>query len=463
MSVSRKGARVRATAAEIVDAVVTDGRSLDAAIENLEANVAEDDRSLLRNICFGAVRNHWQLREWASKLVNRPLKKRDSVVAALLDVGLFQLSGTRIPDHAVVSQTVEAARLLRRPKLAGLVNAVLRRFVRDNVASSDAGSDEARCNHPQWLIDAIRRDWPDDWQDIIAANNERAPMWLRANASKGSAEDYLERLEAADIGASLFAAAENAILLDEPRNVSELLGFDEGAASVQDAAAQFAAPWLLAGDSGRTRRPGRILDACAAPGGKTGHLLELGVTELTSIDKDEKRLADVARTLDRLDFNATVRLADASNPEEWWDRKPFDGILLDAPCSASGVIRRHPDIKLLRRETDIDGLRELQTAFLGALWPLLAPGGRLLYATCSVLAAENDDVVGAFLAATPDAQENDMLQNNNIRDVMRPKGCGYQILPGTAGMDGFYYACLEDILRWPVPDSTGVCRRYVVP
>ncbi|MFQ5609529.1 MAG: 16S rRNA (cytosine(967)-C(5))-methyltransferase, partial [Woeseiaceae bacterium] len=240
-------------------------------------------------------------------------------------------------------------------------------------------------------------------------------------------------------GASAFAGAEHAVRLDEPQAVADLPGFADGDVSVQDAAAQLAAPWLLAGGGDR------ILDACAAPGGKSCHLLELGGSgiELTCVDRDEMRLGDVTANLARLGLNATVLPADASNPEEWWDRKPFDAILLDAPCSASGVIRRHPDIKLLRRETDVATLSALQGELLGTLWGLLVPGGRLLYATCSVLAAENDDVVNAFLAATPGAQENDMLQNNNIRDVMRRKACGYQVLPGTAGLDGFYYACLE--------------------
>ena len=211
---------------------------------------------------------------------------------------------------------------------------------------------------------------------------------------------------------------------------------------MQDAAAQLAAPWLLFTDEGLE---GRVLDACAAPGGKSAHLLEAakGRIELTSVDIDAGRAQDIEASLVRLGLVATVLTADASNPGEWWDGKPFDGILLDAPCSASGVIRRHPDIKLLRRASDIEALAALQARLLRKLWPLLAPGGRLLYVTCSVLAAENDAVVGDFLDATPDARENTMLQNNNIRDVMRRKACGYQVLPGTAGMDGFFYACLE--------------------
>ncbi|MFQ5610268.1 MAG: transcription antitermination factor NusB, partial [Woeseiaceae bacterium] len=205
MAANRKGARVRATAAEIVDAVVNAGRSLDATIELNENKVAADDRSLLRHLCFGSIRHHWRLREWAGQLVDRPIRQRDSVIAALLDVGLFQLSGTRIPAHAAVSQTVEAARLLRRPALAGLLNAVLRRFVRDEMAESEPVSAEARYNHPDWIIAAIRKDWPDDWQDVLTANDERAPLWLRANAARGNAQNYLDRLSSAGTGASAFA------------------------------------------------------------------------------------------------------------------------------------------------------------------------------------------------------------------------------------------------------------------
>jgi 16S rRNA (cytosine967-C5)-methyltransferase len=230
----------------------------------------------------------------------------------------------------------------------------------------------------------------------------------------------------------------DAVRLDEPVTVEELPGFTDGDVSVQDAAAQIAARWVM------VDKPARVLDACAAPGGKSGHLLELGADELelTAIDSDADRIERVRENHDRLGVNATITLADASKPEEWWDGRPFDAILLDAPCSATGVIRRHPDIKLLRRASDIVTLSALQGEILSALWCLLAQGGRLLYVTCSVLAAENNDVVQGFLEANDDATEDIVLPNNNIRDLMHRKACGYQILPGTANMDGFYYACL---------------------
>jgi 16S rRNA (cytosine967-C5)-methyltransferase len=432
------GARTRAVAAEIVDAVISGGRSLDAAIGEYETQVGADDRSLLRMLCFGTLRNHWRLQAWIGQLVNRPLKKRDSVVNALLAVGLFQLCDTRIPDHAAVSQTVEAARQLRRPKLAGLLNACLRRFQRENLAAQAYDDDEVRWNHPHWLIKTLRKDWPDEFETILDANNARAPMWLRSNSAHQSAELYRQRLQAEGIDAGLLEGVPDALRLAEPQAVELLPGFAQGDASVQDAAAQVAAPWLM------SQGPERVLDACAAPGGKSGHLLELGGAgfALTALDNDAKRIARIRENHERLGFDATIVCGDASKPEEWWDGTPYEAILLDAPCSATGVIRRHPDIKLLRRATDIGELSALQGAILSALWPLLAPGGRLLYVTCSVLEAENNGVVQGFLESTDEAMEDTLLPNNNIRDLMRRRACGYQILPGTADMDGFYYACL---------------------
>jgi 16S rRNA (cytosine967-C5)-methyltransferase len=441
VSDKKKGAKLRATAAQVVDAVVAGGRSLDAALLDAEDRVLAEDRALLRLLSYGALRQHWLLQSWIDKLLDRPLKKRDSVVNALLAVGLYQISDTRIPDHAVVSATVEAARLLKRPKHASLINAILRKFLRDRNFEQQPSNEEAKHNHPQWLLDALAADWPDDWRSIVSANNARAPMWVRVNARYGSAGDYIERLKADGIEAELLAAAPQAVRLVEPRPVATLPGFADGQVSVQDAGAQLGAAWLLQG------LDGRILDACAAPGGKSGHLLELAGagTALTCVDIDESRLASVAENLERLRLDATLIAADASNPEEWWDGEPFGAILLDAPCSASGVIRRHPDIKLLRRSTDIKALARLQSKMLDALWPLLAPGGRMLYVTCSVLATENDNVVARFLANNDDAQEDQVLQNYNIRDLMRDKACGQQILPGTAGLDGFYFAGLVKV------------------
>ena len=442
-----EGARLRAAAATAVDDVAGQGRSLDDAIAAAEAGLPAVDRPALRLIAYGTVRRYFRIRGWIDALLKRPLRRRDRIVDALLASGLYQLAETRMPDHAVVSATVGAARLLGRPKLAGLVNAVLRRALRDRIFEAEPSNEEARYDHPRWLIEAIREDWPDDWKDMLAANNERAPMWLRVNPTSGTTADYRDRLAREGMPADALPGVPGALRLAEPVPVEALPGFAEGHASVQDAAAQLAAPWALAAIPGDPGRVVRVLDACAAPGGKSGHLKELGgdSLDLTCIDVDGARLAAVGTNLARLGFDATLVEGDASNPEEWWDERPFDAILVDAPCSATGVIRRHPDIKLNRRRADVARLAATQAALLDALWPLLAPGGRLLYATCSVLAAENDAIVGAFLERHADAGENDLLQDNNIRDLMRSKGRGVQVLPGTAGLDGFFFAALGKV------------------
>ncbi|MEE8345080.1 MAG: 16S rRNA (cytosine(967)-C(5))-methyltransferase RsmB [Woeseiaceae bacterium] len=447
MDEKKTGARTRARAAEAVDAVVNQGRSLDTALAQAEAGINPSERGLARALCYGTLRFHWRLRSQVSALLDRPLKAKDSVIESLIAVGIYQLTDTRIPDHAAVSMTVEASRVLRRPKYASLINAVLRNFVRKNLQAAEPVDDEARYSHPAWLLERLRCDWPDHWLEIVEAGNRQAPMWLRVNINRQSQAGYIKELKEsgqfADDAAShqVIAGFDQAVKLASPRPVSDLPGFSDGQVSVQDAAAQLAGPWLLRGGGKR------ILDACAAPGGKTGQLLELAGpnADLTAIDLDEDRLDKVRENLARLGLSATVLAADASTPDEWWDGAQFDRILLDAPCSGSGIIRRHPDIKLLRRAEDIATLAGSQLALLRALWPLLEANGRLLYVTCSVLEEENDAVVREFLKTQADARENDALPNNNIRDLMQRKTCGYQILPGNQDVDGFYYACLERV------------------
>ncbi len=450
MDEKKAGARTRARAAEAVDAVVNQGRSLDTALAQAEAGINPSERGLARALCYGTLRFHWRLRSQVNALLDRPLKAKDSVIESLIAVGIYQLTGTRIPDHAAVSMTVDASRVLRRPKYASLINAVLRNFLRKNMQAAEPVDEEARYSHPAWLLERLRCDWPDHWLEIVEAGNRQAPMWLRVNINRQSQAGYINELkefqesgQSADDAAShqVIAGFDQAVKLARPRPVSELPGFSDGQVSVQDAAAQLAGPWLLRGGAKR------ILDACAAPGGKTGQLLELAGpdADLTAIDLDEDRLDKVRENLARLGLSATVLAADASTPDEWWAGAQFDRILLDAPCSGSGVIRRHPDIKLLRRAEDIATLAGSQLALLRALWPLLEANGRLLYATCSVLTEENDAVVREFLKTQADARENDVLPNNNIRDLMHRKTCGYQILPGNQDVDGFYYACLERV------------------
>jgi 16S rRNA (cytosine967-C5)-methyltransferase len=365
-------------------------------------------------------------------------------------VGLFQLLHTDIAPHAVVSETVEATRALKQPKAAGFVNAILRRCQREAAAvlaviDSEAFDAEGavQTSHPHWFVQLLARDWPQNYKQILAANNAHPPMWLRVNRQHTTAQEYLQRLNDAGLVAHLSDCAPDAIHLAIPTDVRNLPDFSAGHVSVQDAAAQLAA-YLLAPQAGD-----RVLDACAAPGGKTCHLLELEprIGELVALDVSAPRLRKVQENLTRLNLQATLLVGDASEPDAWWDGRPFNRILLDVPCSATGVIRRHPDIKLLRRAADIDDLAQRQADLLTQLWPLLAPGGRLLYASCSALRRENAAVVAAFLkahAGAIDCTAADLAVRLPATCVLRPyAGPGHAIAAGEAQMDGFYYACLE--------------------
>jgi 16S rRNA (cytosine967-C5)-methyltransferase len=341
-----------------------------------------------------------------------------------------------VPSHAAVAETVGAARRLHKAWAAALVNATLRGFLREReqlLAALDTDPVSALA-HPAWLLDELRAAWPQQWQAIAAANNVRPPMTLRVNPRHGDAAAWRTRLTTAGHPAATVAAAPSALQLDAPCDVKILPGFATGALSVQDAAAQLAAPLLAV-------RPGqRVLDACAAPGGKTCHLLESqpALAELVALDRSAERLERVRENLVRLGGTARLVAADAAEVDSWWDGKPFERILLDAPCSGSGVIRRHPDIKLLRRPEDLVHLAGEQQRLLRAVWPLLAPGGRLLYATCSVLPVENERQISHFLADYEEAEELPITA-----EWGHPRDHGRQILPGEAGMDGFFYALLQ--------------------
>jgi 16S rRNA (cytosine967-C5)-methyltransferase len=427
----------RALAARVIVRVIEQGRALDDALAELLPGQGEArDRALVSAIAYGVLRWHPRLHAIAAELMPRPLKARDRDIAALVLVGLVQLLYMRVPAHAAIAETVEAARVLHKPWAAGLVNGVLRRFQRDREALLEAVDQQevARFAHPRWLLDRLKQDWPADWPQICDANNTHPPMVLRVNRRRGSVPDYLQQLAAAGLTAAPAHHAPAALVLVDPVAAEALPGFADGAASVQDAAAQLAVPLLdLAADQ-------RVLDACAAPGGKTGHLLEWqdGLASAWALDLDPARLARVAENLARLGLSAHLVPGDAQRPAAWWDGTPFDRILLDAPCSATGVIRRHPDIKTLRRPADIERLVQHQASLLAALWPLLAPGGRLLYVTCSVLRSENEERIAGFLAAHADAFEIALAVPWG-----RPCRHGRQILPGDDGMDGFYYAALS--------------------
>ena len=425
---------VRAVAARTLAQVLGEGRSLALALPPALDQVNPRDRGLLQELCYGVCRWQPQLQALLDQLLERPLDRRETVLQALLLIGLYQLHHLRIPEHAAVAETVNAARQLRKSWAASLSNAVLRSFLRQRAELlTQIGNDPvARSAHPRWLLSRLQQDWPDDVETMMAANNVRPPFTLRVNSSLIHRDEYRSQLATLGKRAEPVTAVATALILAEAVEPAALPGFAEGWVSVQDAAAQLAAP-LLDAQSGM-----RVLDACAAPGGKTGHILESAANlHVTALDCDAGRLERVRETLARLRLKAHPVVGDARQPAAWWDEIPYDRILVDAPCSATGVIRRHPDIKLLRRETDIAALAAEQQAILRALWPLLRPGGRLLYATCSVLRQENQQVVAAFLAVQPDAQEI---------PIQSGWGCalphGRQVLPGAAGMDGFYYAVL---------------------
>ena len=429
----------RAAAARVVSAVVRDGQALDAALAARSDGLAPDDARFVKALSYETMRWHLRLSAIAARLLDRPLRRRDHLVESLILVGICQLEILRVAPHAAVAETVQGTRRLRQPRASGLVNAVLRRFQRerDEVLAAVDATDEGRFATPAWLIDRLRSDWPDDWRSVLDAGNAHPPMWLRVHRGRTSADAYRDRLRDAGIDAEPLAAAPAALRLARPMDVTALPGFADGDVSVQDAAAQLASVVLDAA-------PGqRVLDACAAPGGKTCDLLEAGIDGLhvTALDNSAARLDRLRDNLRRLGVEATVVTGDALDPSGWWDGTPYDRILVDAPCSATGVIRRHPDIKVLRRDADIATLAVRQRQMLDALWPLLAGRGRLVYATCSVLRDENDRVVDAFLCDHTDATA--VPCGDASADWGRVSGAGRQILTGEAGMDGFYYACLE--------------------
>jgi 16S rRNA (cytosine967-C5)-methyltransferase len=432
-------ADARALAARVLAAVL-DGTALDQALLKADTQLHDPrDRALVRAIVYAALRGIYHLNARLGQLLSQPLSALDRLIHALLLCGLAQLEAALTPTYAAVSGTVAAARALGRDKLSGLVNAVLRRHQREaaNASSASAApSDEVAFDHPQWLVDALRRQFPADWRAIVDANNAPAPLWLRVNRRRSDRDAYGARLREAGIEAQPDPALPDALRIAETLDATGLAGFAEGDVSVQDAAAQWAVEWLAL-------KPGlRMLDACAAPGGKTAHILEREprLDQVLALDVRRPRVDLIKQTLKRLKLGATVREADATKPERWWDGRPFDRILIDAPCSGTGVIRRHPDIRLLRRPEDIAALALKQDALLDALWPMLAPGGRLVYATCSVLSEENDARIAAFLARTHDAEPAREVPGARFGRV---RGAGWQNLPGEHHADGFFYAALE--------------------
>ncbi len=417
---------------------VLHGHSLTEALRVHQPQLAERDRALLAELAYGVCREYFFLDAIAAQLLRQPMKKKDQDIHALLLTGLYQIVFTRIPAYAAIGATAGAARLLKKKWAVAVINGTLRRFQRECRQLTEKiegqNSPEVRYNQPRWLVDAIYKAWPQQAEAVLKGLQLRPPFTLRVNLQRCELSEYVSELADGKLRGEPVAGISSALMLEKPVAVSRLPGFGNGQVSVQDAGAQLAAFMLAA-------RPGmRVLDACAAPGGKTGHLLEhTPDLELAALDVDEQRLARVAENMQRLGFSPQLVVGDASRPEGAWARTAaYDRILVDAPCTATGVMRRHPDIKLLRRPGDVEALVLRQKEILVAQWPLLKPGGRLLYVTCSLLPQENDEQISAFLREHEDARAVMLASRTGIN-----MHHGLQLLPDTLETDGFYYALLE--------------------
>ena len=428
---ARQNPRIAALGA--ISEVLDENKSL-ADSEALTRLRDSRDNALARHLAYGVLRWLNALDRLAAQLLSKPLKGRDSDIQRLIMLGLQQLWHDRTASHAAVNETAECARLLGKSWAVGLVNAVLRRFQREQQAMLEKlAESEGIYAHPRWLLHEIRQDWPEKWREIVSANNQQAPLWLRINRRKADEQELRKLLHEAGFELNDHPYAVDAISITPAAPVSKIPGFEQGWLSVQDPAAQLAR-YLLDPQKGE-----RVLDACAAPGGKTAHLLETcPEIELTVLDRQPQRVEQIRENLQRLGLEADIRVADATATGTWWNGEKFHRILLDAPCSATGVIRRHPEIKWLRSSDQVDTVVQTQADLLETLWPLLATGGMLVYATCSILKRENDQQISRFLEKHTDAA------------VVTPAvewgtglACGRQIFPGEAQMDGFFYALLR--------------------
>jgi len=414
--------------------------SLDAALANYLPKLEEPrDRALTQRLAYATLRWLGATEYFSGKLLKKPLKNKDRDIYLLIQLGLVQLWREEIPAHAAVHETAAVARGLGKPWAVSLINGVLRNFQRQReVLAAGLAQSPARWSSPDWLIQRLQAAWPEHWQTILSANSQQAPMWLRVNLSKHSREDYLKQLQAEGIAAIAGGWTKAAIRLEQACPVNRLPGFSEGAVSVQDSAAQLAVEIL------NPQADDRVLDACAAPGSKTCHLLELEpkISEVTALDSSATRLERVSENLQRLNLDAKVLTGDATKPADWWGGQTYDRILLDAPCSSLGVIRRHPDINWRRQPADIDTVQQIQFEILSSCWKLLKPGGKLLYVTCSVLPTENQAVIERWLATVDNARTLPLSTDWGLS-----AGAGRQILPGEDEHgndgDGFFYCLLE--------------------
>lgn len=421
-------------ALQIILQVVDRGRTLDEILSSdwyLGSAADKRDLAFARELAYGVSRWYSSLQSMLKPRLKKPLRNKDSDVEIILLLGLYQLLYIKTDVHAAVNETVKLAAMQKKPWARGLVNAILRQIVRDEVEIS---VENHALSYPQWIVEKLRKDWGQQADSVLEAGNQRAPMTLRINLAKTTLSDYLATLLTAENEAVANELVATSIELKNPCDVYALPGFEAGLVSVQDASAQLAAP-LLQCEKGM-----KVLDACAAPGGKSVHLLELyPELKLDALDQSPLRMERVSQNLKRAGKEARLIVGDAGNSTDWFDGAQYDRILADLPCSASGVIRRHPDIKLLRRPADIKRLVELQRSLLASLWALLKPGGKLLYSTCSIFKDENENQLLAFVESNQDCEELKLER----ADWGERRPMGYQILPGKSNMDGFYYALLH--------------------
>ena len=420
---------LRAIAAKAIGQVLDHGQSLSAVLPDLQKTISDKDKGLLQELCFGTLRVLPELEGYLQQLMAKVMTGKQRPLHYLLMVGLYQLVYTRIPPHAAVAETVNGAVALKRPQMKGLINGVMRQFQRQQQELIEqAQTQNSRFLHPSWLLLRIQAAYPEEWPQIVEANNQKPPMWLRVNRQHHRRDEYLALLQQANIEAVGHPDYPDAIRLLSPSPVSALPGFELGWATIQDASAQGCIPFL------QPQNGEFILDLCAAPGGKTTHILEAAPeAKVMAVDIDENRLKRVHENLARLNQQATVLTGDGRAPEKWCNDQQFDRILLDAPCSATGVIRRHPDIKWLRRNSDIAELVLLQKEIINAIWPRLKSGGTMVYATCSILPEENKYQIDDFVSSHSDAQ---------VVKIGRSDSQYQQNLPSPEGGDGFFYAKL---------------------